>query len=52
MVAAKKKREASADAAQADDAPKVSEYMDNPNPNPDPNPDPDPNPNPNPNPEP
>ena len=52
MVAAKKKREASADAAQADDAPKVSEYMDHPNPNPDPNPDPDPNPNPNPNPEP
>ena len=27
MVAAKKKREATADAAQADDAPKVSEYM-------------------------
>ena len=27
MVAAKKQREASADAAHADDAPKVSEYM-------------------------
>ena len=52
MVAAKKKREATADAAEADDAPKVSEYMDNPNPNsnPDPNPNPNPNPNPSPNP--